>query len=53
MFAKSLVIAYIQIYIVTVLRANTYITHFQVFITEHFFYGRQTVGFFIREFYLQ
>ena len=53
MLAESLIIAQVQIDVIAVLRTDADVSHFQVFVTEHFFDSRQTVGFFVGQFGLQ
>ena len=53
MFPECPGIAEVKVQVVAILRLDADISHFQVFITEHFFNSRQSIGFLIGQFGLK
>ena len=53
MFSECLVVAQVEVYIVAIFRSDAQFAHFQVFVTEHLFDGRQAISFFVRQLGLQ
>ena len=43
MFSECLVVAQVEVYIVAIFRSDAQFAHFQVFVTEHLFDGRQAI----------